>query len=215
MHHQVTIYAVDIAQQIENLLASTAGKTTVPRETVLKAMEQMAFLNRKILAVTKFASRAKFKLDSETIETDLPGFLSDYIGQIARTTGSVRLQIDVVNEHPGMKMRFKPIDASIIVDNLVSNAKRAKASKIKFELTPIDKRGLLIRATDNGRGLAAGTNKARIFEMGYTTTQGSGLGLYHVRQVLGEIGGSIELEDDEGKKGTTFVMTIIPAGRKA
>ena len=215
LHHQVTIYAVDIAQQIENLLASTAGKATIPREAVLKAIEQMAFLNRKVLAVTKFASRAKFKLDSETIETDLPGFLTDYIEQIARTTGSVRLQVDVVNEHPGMKMRFKPIDASIIVDNLVSNAKRAKASKIKFELTPIDKRGLLIRATDNGRGLAPDTNKARIFEMGYTTTQGSGLGLYHVRQVLGEIGGSIELEDSEGKKGTTFVMTIIPSGRKA
>lgn len=215
LHHQVTIYAVDIAQQIENLLASTAGKATVPRETMLKAMEQMAFLNRKVLAVTKFASRAKFKLDSEMIETDLPGFLADYIEQIARTTGSVRLQIDVVNAHPGMKMRFKPIDASIIVDNLVSNAKRAKASKIKFELAPIDKRGLLIRATDNGRGLASGTDKARIFEMGYTTTQGSGLGLYHVRQVLGEIGGSIEVDDSEGTKGTTFVMTIIPARRKS
>ena len=215
LHHQVTIYAVDIAQQIENLLASTAGKTTVPRNALLKAMEQMAFLNRKVLAVTRFASRAKFKLDSETIETDLPGFLTDYIEQIARTAGSVRLQIDVVNEHPGMKMRFKPIDASIIVDNLVSNAKRAKASNIKFELTPVDKRGLLIRATDNGRGLPPGTNKTRIFEMGYTTTLGSGLGLYHVRQVLGEIGGSIELDNSEGQKGTTFVMTIIPSGRKS
>jgi signal transduction histidine kinase len=214
LHHQVTIYAVDIAQQIENLLAATAGKATVPRDSVLKAMEQMAFLNRKVLAVTRFASRAKFKLDSETIETDLPGFIADYIEQIARTTGSIRLQIDVANEHPGLKMRFKPIDASIIVDNLVSNAKRAKASRIKFELTPLDKRGLLIRVTDNGRGLAPGTNKARIFEMGYTTTQGSGLGLYHVRQVLGEIGGSIELEENEGTKGATFVITIIPAGRK-
>ncbi|MDA8257933.1 MAG: sensor histidine kinase [Betaproteobacteria bacterium] len=213
LHHQVTIYAVDIAQQIENLLSATAGKTTIPRDSVLKALEQMAFLNRKVLAVTRFASRAKFKLDSETIETDLPGFIADYIEQIARTTGSVRLQIDVANEHPGLKMRFKPIDASIIVDNLVSNAKRAKASRIKFELSPIDKRGLLIRVTDNGRGLAPGTNKARIFEMGYTTTNGSGLGLYHVRQVLGEIGGSIELEEGEGKKGTTFVMTIIPVGR--
>lgn len=214
LHHQVTIYAVDIAQQIENLLSATAGKTSVPRESVLKAMEQMAFLNRKVLAVTKFASRAKFKLDSETIETDLPSFITDYIEQIAGTTGSVRLQINVENEHPGLKMRFKPIDASIIVDNLVSNAKRAKASRITFELTPVDKRGLLIRVTDNGRGLAVGTNKARIFEMGYTTTHGSGLGLYHVRQVLGEIGGSIELEENEGKKGTTFVITIIPAGRK-
>lgn len=210
----MTIYAVDIAQQIENLLTSTAGKTTVSREAVLKAIEQMAFLNRKVLAVTKFATRAKFKLDSETIETDFPGFLADYIEQVARISGSARLQIDVVNEHPGMEMRFKPIDASIIVDNLVSNAKRAKASKIKFELAPIDKRGLTIRAIDNGRGLAPGTNKARICEMGYTTTAGSGLGLYHVRQVLGEIGGSIELEDSEGKKGTTFVMTIIPAGKR-
>lgn len=214
LHHQVTIYAVDIAQQIENLLSATAGKTSIPRESVLKAMEQMAFLNRKVLAVTKFASRAKFKLDSESIETDLPSFIADYIEQIASTTGSVRLRIDVENEHPGLKMRFKPIDASIIVDNLVSNAKRAKASRIKFELSSIDKRGLRIRITDNGRGLAIGTNKARIFEMGYTTTQGSGLGLYHVQQVLGEIGGSIELEENEGRKGTTFVITIIPVGRK-
>lgn len=214
LHHQVTIYAVDIAQQIENLLSATAGKTTVPRESVLKALDQIAFLNRKVLAVTKFASRAKFKLDSESIETDLPGFITDYIEQIARTTGSVRLQIEVENKHPGLKMRFKPIDASIIVDNLVSNAKRARASRIKFELSPSDKRGLLIRVTDNGRGLAAGTNKARIFEMGYTTTHGSGLGLYHVRQVLGEIGGSIELEEAEGKKGMVFVITIIPVGRK-
>jgi len=214
LHHQVTIYAVDIAQQIENFLSATAGKTTVPRETVLKVMEQMAFLNRKVLAVTKFASRAQFKLDSESIETDLPSFITDYIEQIARSTGSARLQIDVENEHPGLKTRFKPIDASIIVDNLVSNAKRAKASRIKFELSPIDKRGLLIRVTDNGKGLVAGTNKMRIFEMGYTTTQGSGLGLYHVRQVLGEIGGSIELEESEGNKGTTFIITIIPAGRK-
>lgn len=215
LHHQVTIYAVDIAQQIENLLSATAGKTTIPRESVLRAMEQMAFLNRKILAVTRFASRARFKLDSESIDTDLSGFLTDYIEQVARTTGSARLRIEVVNEHPGMKMRFKPIDASIIVDNLVSNAKRAKASRIRFELTPIDKRGLLIRVSDNGRGIAQGTNKARIFEMGYTTTQGSGLGLYHVRQVLGEIGGSIELEDAEGQKGTTFIMTITPARKKS
>jgi len=215
LHHQITIYAVDLAQQIENLLVSTIDKENVPRESMLKAMEQMAFLNRKILAVTRFAARAKFKLDSELIETDLPGFIADYIEQIARASGSVRLRIDVVNEHPGMTMRFKPIDTSIIVDNLVSNARRAKASKIKFELMPLDKHGLLIRATDNGRGFTSGTDKTRIFEIGYTTTQGSGLGLYHVRQVLGEMGGSIELEDSEKQRETTFVMKITPVRGKS
>jgi len=214
LHHQVTIYAVDIAQQIENFLTETADKTSVPRDTILKTLEQMAFLNRKIMSVTKFAARANFKLDSEKIETDLTAFIYDYIEQIARTTGSARLQLDVENTHPGLKLRFNPIDASIIVDNLISNARKAKASHIKFVLTQEDKSGLTIRVSDNGRGLLPGTNRSRIFEMGYTTTLGSGLGLYHLRQALGEMGGSIEL-DDQVQKGLGFVIKIAEKGKKA
>jgi len=214
LHHQVTIYAVDIAQQIENLLSDTVGKTSVPREQMLKAVEQMAFLNRKVLAVTRFAAKANFKLDSEKIQTDLPAFITDYIEQIARASGSARMRIQVENNHPGMKLRFNPIDASIVVDNLISNAKRARASLIKFDLSQLDKNGLAIRVSDNGRGIGPGTDKKRIFEMGYTTTQGSGLGLYHVRQVLGEMGGSIELDDHGAGKGATFLIKLV-AGRKS
>jgi sensor histidine kinase regulating citrate/malate metabolism len=49
--------------------------------------------------------------------------------------------------------------------------------------------------------------------MGYTTTNGSGLGLYHVRQVLGEMGGSIELEEGNLSKGASFLIKVVP-GRK-
>lgn len=213
LHHQVTIYAVDIAQQIENLLSDTANQKAVPRETLLKAMEQMAFLNRKVLAITRFAAKANFKLDSEKIETDFAGFITDYIEQIAKVSGGTRMRLQVENYHPGLKMRFNPIDASIIVDNLVSNSKRAKASSMRFELSPLDKSGLLMRVSDNGRGITNGTNKKRIFEMGYTTTQGSGLGLYHVRQVLGEMGGTIELDEDTAK-GAAFIIKVAP-GRKS
>jgi signal transduction histidine kinase len=214
LHHQVTIYAVDIAQQIENFLIETAGKASIPRDTILKTLEQMAFLNRKVMSITKFAAKANFKLDSEKIETDLAAFIYDYIEQIARATGSVRLQIAAENTHPGLKLRFNPIDAAIIVDNLISNARKAKASRIKFVLTREDKSGLTIHVSDNGRGLASGTNRSRIFEMGYTTTQGSGLGLYHVRQALGEMGGSIEL-DDQVEKGLGLVIKITAKGKNA
>lgn len=214
LHHQVTIYAVDIAQQIENFLTETADSAFIPRDTVLKALEQMAFLNRKVMSVTKFAAKANFKLDSEKIQTDLAAFIYDYIEQIARTTGSARVQILAENSHPGLNIRFNPIDASIIVDNLISNARKAKASRIKFVLAQEDKIGLTIRVSDNGRGLTSGTNRSRIFEMGYTTTQGSGLGLYHVQQALGEMGGSIEL-DDQVEKGFGLVIRIAAKGRKA
>lgn len=214
LHHQVTIYAVDIAQQIENFLNETAGEALISRDSVLKTLEQMAFLNRKVMSVTKFAAKAKFKLDSEKIETDLAAFIYDYIEQIARTTGSARLQIESENTHPGMILRFNPIDASIIVDNLISNARKAKASRIKFVLSQENKRELTIHVSDNGRGLDLGTNSSRIFEMGYSTTLGSGLGLYHVRQALGEMGGSIEL-DGEVERGLGFVIKISAKGKMA
>jgi signal transduction histidine kinase len=111
-------------------------------------------------------------------------------------------------------MKFNPIDAAIIVENLISNAKRAKASRMLFTLSPFDKTGLLLEVSDNGRGLARGVDKKRIFEMGYTTTHGSGLGLYHVRQVLGELGGTIELGENSEGRGVKFLMKVVP-GKKS
>ena len=212
LHHQVTIYAVDIAQQVENLLADTATHKSVPRTLVLKAIQQMAFLNRKVLAITKFATRANFTLDSEQIETDLPKFVADYVNDIAKASESARTRVNVANQHPGFVLRFNPVDVAIMVDNLISNAKRAKASRIDFTITPIQKGGMQLRVSDNGKGLARGVDPQRIFEMGYSTTKGSGLGLYHVRQVLDEIGGSIEL-DELDDLGTAFLITIV--GRRS
>src|SRR5262249_20317961 len=133
---------------------------------------------------------------------------------IAREATGARIRVDVKNEHTGLRTRFNPIDVSIVVDNLISNARRARASRVKFELSKPDKgTGLIIRVADNGNGLSRGASRDRIFEMGYTTTRGSGLGLYHVRQVLGEIGGSIDLEDDAPGKGATFIIKL--PGKKA
>lgn len=109
LHHQITIYAVDIGQQIENLLADTVDQKSVPREVLLKAMDQIAFLNRKIESITKFATKANFKLDSERIQADLPAFIAEYIQHVAKASGSARVRIDVTNDHLGMSMRFIPI----------------------------------------------------------------------------------------------------------
>lgn len=208
LHHQIGIHAVDISYQIENLLVETSGKQTVSRSVLLKAVEQIAFLNRKILAISRFAAKANFQLDSGKINTDLAAFIADYVEQIALSSSSPRFRIQITNSHPGMKCRFSPMDISIIVDNLVSNAKKAKATMVSFELMPLEKSGLLIRVNDNGRGLTTGTSPSRIFEMGYTTTQGAGLGLYHVQQVLGAIGGSIELAQEKRDTGLCFLIKI-------
>ena len=214
LHHQVTIYAVDIEQQIENILSETSGKQSVSREELLNALDQIAFLNRRVIAITRFATRATFKLDSERIVADLPSFVADYIEKIARMTGTNRPRLEVVNNHPGLTLKFNPIDIAIVIDNLISNARKARASRLSFAVEPLEKGGMLITATDNGIGLtASGADPDRIFEMGYTTTDGSGLGLYHVRQVLNEIGGAIAVAPSDARTGSSFVISIRPAGK--
>lgn len=214
LHHQVTIYAVSIGQQIETLLASTVGQKSVPRDTLLGVLEQMAYLNRKVLAITRFAPMANFKLDSEKIEGDIATFIDDYIQNVAKVFGTARTKIEVKNSHPGLKLRFNPIDVSIVVDNMVSNARKARATRIRFELDQADKGALQITVSDNGQGLPKSVDRERIFEMGYSTTRGSGLGLYHVRQVLAEMGGVIEYIGDNEGKGATFTIRIA-GGKKS
>ena len=214
LHHQVTIYSVDLNQQIDNLLHDTKGQETIPREAVVSALEQMSFLNRRIQAATKFASMANFELDSGMLDGDLPSFFEDYISKVSVLSITKRTTIKVRNEHPGLEMRFNPMDVAIVVENLVSNAKRAEASRISFEIAGQDDKAVQIKVSDNGRGLAHGVDPDRIFEMGYTTTTGSGLGLYHVRQVLGDMNGSIELERDHEGRGVTFNIVIAPRSRR-
>jgi signal transduction histidine kinase len=83
------------------------------------------------------------------------------------------------------------MELSIVVDNLVDNARKARASKVMFRLQRLDRTILAMEVADDGRGLPSDVDEEDIFGLGFSRTSGSGLGLYHVRQILGEMGGTI------------------------
>lgn len=62
--------------------------------------------------------------------------------------------------------------------------------------------------TDGGDGIPLiFENPTKIFEKGVSTTDGSGLGLYHVRQIIQAMGGEITAHRLE-TQGTRFEITI-------
>lgn len=214
LHHQVTIYSVELNQQIENLMQDTRGKKNISRDELVSALEQISMLNRRIESATKFAMMANFELDSGMVEADLSSFVEEYINKVSVLSGTKRTRIKVNNEHPGLDARFNPMDISIVVENLISNAKKAGAREINFDIWKQNSKSVSIDVMDNGRGLPNDTDPDRIFEMGYTTAPtGSGLGLYHVRQVLGEINGSIEIDQEHEGRGMAFKIVIAPRRR--
>lgn len=209
LHHQVTIYAVDIQQQIENFLVKIAGRETVPSSEIVGALDGIALLNRKVMGVSKFATKANFRLESEMIEADVAEYIEQYINGVAKDFLSGPLTLAVESDGKGFVQKFKPIDISVVVDNLIANARKARANRVTFTITHPTKNSVYVLVTDNGRGFSDQIDDLdRVFEKGFTKTDGSGLGLYHVRQVLGEMNGTIEAQKIDGQRGATFLIRI-------
>src|SRR5208283_4285260 len=209
LHHQVTIYAVDIQQQIENFILRFSGKKSVPAADVLSALESITLLNRKVMGISKFATKANFRLKSEKITASLSDYIEQYTTGVARDFLLGSLSATVKTDGKGFVQSFKPIDVSVVIDNLISNAKKADATKIEFDITQPSKDTIHIRVSDNGKGFHKKLAELpRIFEKGFTTTDGSGLGLYHVRHVLGEMSGTIEAQKKETGSGALFLIRI-------
>lgn len=211
LHHQVTIYAVDIQQQIKNFIVNNSAKETIPTQDAINALEQISLLNKKVMGITRFATKANFRLQSGMIEADLGEYIVQYINDVAKQFNLGPLAIYVETDGKGFIQKFKPIDVSIVIDNLIANAKKrqTKATSIKFQIMHPSKHTIHITIIDNGKGFDEKIEDLnRVFEKGFTTTDGSGLGLYHVRHVLGEMNGTIEASNRQDQNGAVFLIRI-------
>lgn len=70
-----------------------------------------------------------------------------------------------------------------------------------------------IRIYDNGEPIAE-VDKERIFKYGYSTTGGTGIGLFHAKSVISELGGSIEVCPSDKVEYTKFFNVVFPSKKR-
>ena len=213
LHHQVIIYATEVQALTRRGLRrlSTAGDGA---ESVRDDLEQISFQNSRILAVTRLATQANFKLEADKITVDLLQYMAEYTEKVAILYGDIQAAKFEAN---GLvhEATFSPIDISIVIDNLFSNAGKADASEISFvarRSTTGQAVELIVR--DNGKGIDPRVDPAKIFERSYSgDRRGSGLGLYHVTQVLEGFGGAIALDPDREGNAAQFIIRFPRKGK--
>ncbi len=107
-----------------------------------------------------------------------------------------------------------------VLTNLIINAVQAMPARpadqnlIKV-LATVDQSMITLKVADNGQGMSEAV-KARLFSPFFTTKpvgEGTGLGLSVCRSIVSAVGGSIEVESEEGA-GTTFTVRL-PLARQA
>jgi signal transduction histidine kinase len=101
----------------------------------------------------------------------------------------------------------------VVFANLISNAiryhdhrKEQRFIRLYYQVTPTS---FSFHIEDNGQGIAPEIQK-RVFEMFYRgneSSQGSGLGLYIVKETIGKLSGSVQLQSVP-RQGTTFTVTL-------
>ncbi|MEW8286778.1 MAG: HAMP domain-containing sensor histidine kinase, partial [Candidatus Thiodiazotropha endolucinida] len=145
----------------------------------------------------------------EEITEDISSYIEQYANTIGKTIYNKRLKITTVNNAHGFEMAFKPIEVSMMVDNLLDNARKSRAKKVDIVIESKGKKAVSIKVSDNGDGFSETIeNPDRVFEKGFTTTRGSGLGLYHVSEVVKGLGGTITAFPNNEGKGAIFEVKI-------
>ena len=199
LHHHIGIAAGTIENYVKNITRRIkTGKSITPK-TLLSYFEKISYEARKIQSTTRFATKANFSLEAAKVEADICQFIQEYIENVCTGLIKTNDNIDMVFEWSNKKdihhvMKFRHMEVAMILDNLISNSRKAHANKVKVSVKSAGENFVDILVQDDGRGIKKEA-MSNIFDLGYTTTSGSGLGLSQVKSKMDDLNGSISYRE--------------------
>lgn len=202
--HHIGIYAGTIDANLKGISLRVQNDIPLNKDDLNNIIRLLSFETKKILNIASFATKANFKLDTEYVKKDLNNYIREYIQNIIPTVTdkslSINLELYTNNE---FIIDFKPIEINIVLDNIINNAKKAKSNNLTIIISENENGNLIIRFEDDGVGIEK-NDFGKLYELGYTTTDGSGIGLFHVKNIMKSMKGTIKAENNS--KGATFIL---------
>ncbi|NJB82676.1 sensor histidine kinase [Wenyingzhuangia aestuarii] len=194
LQHQIIHTAGNITWSLDSLVDSI--NSDKPKEELIDNVKDISLEVQRIVSASRFVTMAGFNTQAERITNDLVSFINDYVINIYKPADSFihsKRPINISIEETSLKkeMKFRPFEITVILDNLFSNSRKAKSTEINLKWKK-DKSDLLLFFKDNGNGIPKDIVN-RIFEFRYSKTNGSGIGLYHVQNILEKYNSKIEL----------------------
>jgi signal transduction histidine kinase len=209
LQHQIYHSSSRISRNIK-LLLQHINKSELDEKTK-KHIRIISLESSKINAIAKFITKANFNLQASEIKTDLIGFIKEYVEEIYTSEDSKIIDSEIKNINLNIEqnlkhiIEFRPLEISALVDNFIQNSEKANANQLSFNFYK-NNNGITLEIKDNGIGIEE-KNLKNVFDFGYTTTNGSGIGLSQIKDIVSKIKGEINVES-KTKRGTTFKITL-------
>ncbi len=209
--HQLRTPLTVIKGYVKMVLNEDAGKIKDKQkeflEQALLSAENMVGLVTDLLNVSRITS-GKFSV--ETGPVDLAEVIDQEVKKLTKMAGDKKISLIYDKPRNFPKLLLDESKVRQVVGNFIDNAifySRDKDAKIKVELTLAD--DIELRVIDNGIGVSD-KEKANLFTKFYRAKNakvarpdGTGIGLYLAKVVIGELGGELIFESTENV-GSTF-----------
>ncbi|WP_353107259.1 sensor histidine kinase [Acetoanaerobium noterae] len=176
-------------------------------------IKQIELLDTQVSDAKGYLLSAKDQLigKREKVEIKVKSFISDIIEYYRNenSNSDIEFQFDANDD---LYCLIDPRDLRTIMDNLLSNSiksvhksnRTTKSVKISSYKTS---KATYIRVRDNGIGVPESL-RDRIFDPFFTTTQGFGMGLSIIDEVVKSYNGSLHLSSDDVEHYTEFIVKI-------
>lgn len=154
--------------------------------------------NQKNDNIAKFATLYNFSDKNNEINGELTTFIDKYLTEYSSLKTKNKIKINnKLNLEISINKEFIPLEIMMMLENIISNADKAKATTLTVENKLIKNKVLFI-FKDNGRGITNPRylkNTNLIFDKGETSTAGSGLGLFQLKRTIEKMNGTVEVLD--------------------
>lgn len=213
--HQLRTPVAAIRWNVELLERTMRGNTTDKQATYLlkvaRNVTRMLALINDFLSVSKLET-GSFATKPEPLELSayLPTIVEEFEGQIKEK----QIQLETRYEPAPLSMTTDTRLFHIISSNLLSNAVKyvRPGDRIVFQYT-VEGNDLAFTVADSGIGIPA-EQLPRLFSKFFRASnamqhraEGTGLGLYIVKESVEQLGGTITVSSVENQ-GTTFVVRL-------
>ncbi len=206
LQHQVFHSSGRIHRNIK-LLLRHLGKDNIDKKTQkhISVISKEAY---KINSIARFITKANFNLKATEIKRDLVEFIESYLNEMYVYEDRIidtKMQVLVESNATNHIAIFRPLEITTLIDIFISNSEKASSSEIIFIFNKKND-SLELIVQDNGNGISD-KHLDSIFELGFTTTKGSGIGLFQAKDIIeNEMKGEIKVE--YSKTGATFKILI-------
>lgn len=205
--HMLKINSATISKIVtKNVMKLQRGKFT--QEDAWDCLKKISYLNSRIQAVLSYSPLANFNTKEEYSNGDVFTFIEEYCEKVLCKNDDINIILKRI-ENAEYLLRFVPQDIVVVIENILSNSIKHFAKTLTIEMKNEDN-DTVINFIDDGEGIDARIrNVDELFQFGkgYTST-GTGVGLFHVKDIIeNKMKGKVSIYSIP-KKGFTLQVRI-------